>query len=125
MGEIRRVKAVNESESAEEGGSDTEEEDTTNLTGTGGDEREEEPLREVVSQAGTEENRARHSSEDSPIISSQDEGSDKDVNMNEKKCNLCEYRADSEAMMNCHLLDRHIPRDEKEKRLRKRTQKKQ
>ena len=49
MGEIRRVKAANESESAEEGGSDTEEEDTTNLTGTGGDEREEEPLREVVS----------------------------------------------------------------------------
>ena len=52
------------------------------MTVTGG-EKEEEPPREAVSEAGAEEDREEPSTTDSPIVSSEEEGSDRDVNMNE------------------------------------------
>ena len=106
-------------EPSDEAGSEAETEEKRGDPSAGaGAEGEEEPSGGAVSEAEAEEDGGDPSAEDSPIISSQ-EGSDDDeqdgVGEKGKKCSLCEFRASTEMMMTCHLLDRHVPREMKER----------
>ena len=124
--EKHRRKAAMEPESTDGDGSDTGD----GGTGEAGTDDEAEgredsggALSGPGASGGTEDPSAEDSLKDSSRGGSRENEEDRVgplLPVSGKRCSLCDFRASTETMMTCHLLDRHVSREDRERILTRR-----